>query len=323
MTVNDPRRTAIAILRSGILAREFCRQGAPAAIESVFERSLYLRSGDTFICIGEAEVGNGPLTLIADCGPSRRLSELGLHPGETAVVSNEQIALGKAVAFTLDRCNLWRPPDWPVARSPGDLADIWPALTRRAAIEAPDEGLARLVFGSHEAGSPPTPLRRVARARIASFEAWLSGACAHNGVAATALPEGLVGLGPGLTPSGDDFLVGALALLDALAERKVHAALADAVARLSPALTSPFSLCFLRAAANGHVGEHLHSVVSAVISGRIEAAIATARRIGHSSGWDMLAGVATALRIVTVAGQSVSLRPAARDGRRAAATSSP
>jgi hypothetical protein len=203
------------------------------------------------------------------------------------------------------------------------LADIWLALTRRAAIEAPDEGLARLVFGSHEGGPPPTPLWCVARSRIASFEAWLSSAYAHGGVATTALPEGLVGLGPGLTPSGDDFLVGALALLDALAERKVHTVLADAVARLLPALTSPLSLCFLRAAANGHVGEHLHSVVSAVISGRIEAAIATARRIGHSSGWDMLAGVATALRIVTAAGQRVSLRPAARGGRRAARASSP
>jgi hypothetical protein len=29
----------------------------------------------------------------------------------------------------------------------------------------------------------------------------------------------------------------------------------------------------------------------------VDAAVATARRIGHSSGWDMLAGIATTLRI--------------------------
>jgi hypothetical protein len=108
----------------------------------------------------------------------------------------------------------------------------------------------------------------------------------------------LIGLGAGLTPSGDDFLVGALGLLDALAERKVHAALARAIADVSPASTSALSHCFLRAAAAGHCGEHLHCAVASVISGKPDAAIAAVRNIGHSSGWDMLAGIVTTLRIV-------------------------
>jgi hypothetical protein len=101
-----------------------------------------------------------------------------------------------------------------------------------------------------------------------------------------------------LTPSGDDFLSGALALLDALAMRRVHAALAQAVTDAAPALTSPLSACLLRTTADGHIGEHLHSAVAALIVGDIDTAIAAARRIGHSSGWDMLAGAATTLRIV-------------------------
>jgi hypothetical protein len=295
----SPRGEPIAILRSGLLARELCRQGASAAVEAIFERSLYLRAGDTFICIGAAEIGNGPLTLIGDFDAVARLSELGLRQGRAASVSGQRIVLADAVAFTLDRCDLWLPPEWPAAPSPEELADTCTALGHRAAVEAPAEGLAPLVFGTRLTAAPPTPLQRVAGARIARFEAWLSSARARGRVAASAFPEGLVGLGPGLTPSGDDFILGALALLDALAERKAHAASADAVARLSPALTSPLSLCFLRAAANGHVGEPLNRIVGSVISGHVEAAIATAKRIGHCSGWDMLAGVATALRIVT------------------------
>jgi hypothetical protein len=288
----------IAILRSGVLAREFCRRGAPAVIEAVFERSLYLRAGEAFICIGEAEVGNGPLTLIADCGVSPRLRDLGLRPGRTAAISRRQITLGDAAVFTLERCSLWRRPAWPTGPTSSKLADLSDALYRRAANDAPDEGLARVVFGPQEGRPSSTPLGRVARVRIANFEAWLSRAREHGEFAPNAPLEGLVGLGPGLTPSGDDFLLGALALLDALAERKACAALAAAVAALSPALTSPLSLCFLRAGAIGHVGEHLHGIVCAVLSGNVQAGIATATRIGHSSGWDMLAGAASALRVL-------------------------
>jgi Protein of unknown function (DUF2877) len=316
MTPERSHRSSIAILRSGILAQELCRQGAAATVEAVFERSLYLRSGDTFICIGAPEIGSGPLTLIADFGAARRLRDLGLRPRQTATASDLRITLADAVAFTLGRCSVWRPPDWPAAPPPGELAEIWPMLAPRAAAEAPDEGLARVVFGSLHGSSPPTPFRRAARARIEEFEAWLSGALA-NSIGAAALPEGLIGLGPGLTPSGDDFLLGALALLDALAERKAHGALAHAITSVSPALTSPLSHCFLRAAANGHVGEHLHRAVSSVISGRVDAAIATIREIGHSSGWDMLAGVATAMRMVSAARRdSADLAPFAADGTR-------
>ena len=108
----------------------------------------------------------------------------------------------------------------------------------------------------------------------------------------------LLGLGPGLTPSGDDVLCGALALLDALGERQAHGALARAIHQAPPGLTSPLSLCILEAATAGHVGEPLHRMVASVLAGDIDTTIATARAIGHSSGWDMLAGIAAALRVV-------------------------
>jgi hypothetical protein len=54
----------------------------------------------------------------------------------------------------------------------------------------------------------------------------------------------------------------------------------------------------LRATADRHIGEHLHGAVASLVAGDIDTAIAAARRIGHSSGWDMLAGAATTMRIV-------------------------
>ena len=79
-----------------------------------------------------------------------------------------------------------------------------------------------------------------------------------------------------------------------------RAALARALIDVSK-LTSPLSACFLRAAAAGHIGEHLQRAVSSVIAGDVDAAIAAVETIGHSSGWDMLAGIAITLRIVAAA----------------------
>ena len=162
------------------------------------------------------------------------------------------------------------------------------------------------------AATRPNPLMSLARGPIARFEAWLSDALAtdHAAAIATVPIQGLIGLGPGLTPSGDDFLVGALALLDALTERKVHAALAAAIADVSPASTSALSRCFLTAVAAGHIGEHLHGAVASVISGKPDSAIAAVRNIGHSSGWDMLAGIATALQLVGLRREVLSRPPA-------------
>jgi len=287
------------ILRAGILAREFCRGGAHAEVAAVFERSLYLRSADIFVCLGAPAVGNGPLTLIANFGGSN-LSDLGFRPGRPAFICDRYIAIGDKARFPFDRCELWRRPRWPRAQSSLQLTEVARAIARLTAAEAPEEGLGRLSCW-HERGAGETPLMRLARPRVARFQSWMNDVLEAQRDPTTASLEpvvGLIGLGPGLTPSGDDFLAGALAILDALAERQAHAALARTIAAAPRGLTSPLSDCLLRAAAAGHVGETLCRAISAVISGAAETAVAAIRHVGHSSGWDMLTGVTTTLAVV-------------------------
>jgi hypothetical protein len=298
---HDDPDIMVPIVRSGILAREFCRDAAHAEVAAVFERSLYLRREDMFVCLGEPAIDNGPLTLIADVGASRPLSALGFCPGEPASISDRCITIGCSARFTFERCELWRPPRWPLPRSFVELADVGHAIARLSAIEAPEEGFGRL-YCRHESGAAETPLTRIARQRIARFTFWLRGALEAHHVPQSSQPiQHLIGLGPGLTPSGDDFLTGALALLDALAERKAHAALAHAIAVAPRGLTSALSDCLLRAAAAGHVSENLCCAVSAVIADEADKAVAAIRKIGHSSGWDMMAGIVTALAVVATA----------------------
>jgi hypothetical protein len=246
----------VSILQAGVLAQHFCALIGRATVEAVFARSLYLRSGDRFLCIGESDIGNGPLTLIGDIG----LSDLALRPRQSAAVSKRHLTIG-AVRFTLDRCETWRPAAWPSCPPRARLIEICHILHGRAEAG----GLAR------------PPFERVARARIARF-----GLC------------GLIGLGPGLTPSGDDFLSGALATLDALGEHRAHATLARTVEE-NLSSTSALSAALLLAAAGRHVGEHLHRMVSSVLTGDVGTVLAIAGNVGDSSGWDMLAGITSTL----------------------------
>src|SRR5262249_5457135 len=149
--------------------------------------------------------------LIADFHPAR------LHRGQGASISAQAITIGDAARFSFDRCESWQPPDWPHSLSHLRLIDVGQAIAGRMAAEAPVEGLGGLYCGSE------TPLARTARPRIACFESWLCNALETDRVSSDSVQD-LIGLGPGLTPSGDDFLAGALAFLDALAETKAHAA---------------------------------------------------------------------------------------------------
>ena len=291
-----PRSTlatrTIPILRSGLLAQQFCRSVARAQVEAVFERSLYLRHHDAFICIGASGIGNGPLTLIGDIG----VPSPALRPGQAASVCERDITIGDSVRFTLDRSEVWRAPPWPACAPPARLTETCAVLARRAASEAP-EGFARHVLDARMCDAHETPLMRAARTRVAMFTSWLSGT--HD--AGQVPVQGLVGLGPGLTPSGDDFLVGALAALDAIGAGEAHGALAAAVASAAPGATSALSACLLRAAAAAHVGENLYGAVAALLTGDVDAAVAALAHIGHSSGWDMMAGIATVLEIAAAA----------------------
>jgi Protein of unknown function (DUF2877) len=298
---NDRPDVVVPILRSGALARQFCQSVGRANVEAVFERSFYLRCGDEFMCVGAPAIGNGPLTLIGDLGP---LARVGLQPGRPALICGRHIRFGNAIRFDLDRCEPWHPPSWPMSQPAIRLADTYAELARCAAVEAPREGFARYVFDAHGPFMRPPPAERIMRGRIADFEGWVVAVLNpdHASVDDLATPvEDLIGLGPGLTPSGDDFLVGALALLDALGERATHAALARAITGAPLARTSPLSRCFLGAAAAGHIGENLHRAVSSVMVGDIDAAVAAAGQIGHSSGWDMMAGIGTVLRVAAAA----------------------
>lgn len=253
------RRASTPVLACGRAAHHIAVDQTAGVVCAVFRRSCYLEfSGRRLICMGERVLGRGPLNAL--------------------VARFEPPHLGAEVVLRLDGATLWRPS----ARSSRPRRVALEALRAAARERVPREGLGGLVCAS---GST---LIEHARPALAALARWLEGG------ALGADAELLLGLGPGLTPSGDDYLGGALVALRLFG----HAADADALWRwLGPRLsarTSMISAAHLAAAAEGEAHESLHGCIDALGAGVTTDWAARLDRlasVGHCSGWDGLAGV--------------------------------
>ena len=136
--------------------------------------------------------------------------------------------------------------------------------------------------------------------RVQDMALGLAHACLDQDLfSVTRVGKEMIGLGPGLTPSGDDFLGGLL-----FAGRSLHQAYPgyfswdeDVVYELlewAKNRTHPISYAVFSDLALGHGPEPLHDLVGGLLEGKgfdpiLEAALRLTA-IGHSSGWDLLSG---------------------------------
>lgn len=105
----------------------------------------------------------------------------------------------------------------------------------------------------------------------------------------------LAGLGPGLTPAGDDFLVGLLAALVAY-RLQIHEALptlCPLIVQSATAQTTQLSARWLACAGQGHFGEAWHHLITALNRNGSAAITTAAHRLlttGATSGVDAMSG---------------------------------
>lgn len=139
-------------------------------------------------------------------------------------------------------------------------------------------------------------------------------ACSGQDVATMVwLSHELIGMGPGLTPSGDDFVGGLLFTLRHLREGYPYRGscderLYDSLLRHSKSQTHLISYTLLRDHAEGQGVEPFHRLLASVLDVESEKAIMeNAReliRIGNTSGTELLAGMLMALKFLDHRGDS-------------------
>jgi len=252
-------------------------------VHSVFRQACNVASGDKLLTLAPAGADNGPATLVLDGGAGDDLRRL-FAVGEP-VDCRQGRARTRHVDLHLADARVWRPaaprPSLPAPRIDAHLRFAFERLAqrRRAHSSVIDGGGAPIVATLTEA------CRDLDRARAARQV------------------DRLIGWGEGLTPAGDDFLVGLCAALAGLAReddrrRRFCDQLASALtSRLQR--TTPIAAHYLRLAAQGHYPEPLLRLRDALLSeerrDRVGMALERAFDCGATSGADTVSGLLSGL----------------------------
>jgi hypothetical protein len=268
--------------------RAWLRYARRARILHIFDRAVNLIAGPDVLSFVTPEIGDGPFNVVLpSCNFAQqitlsdplRIAPNGLHIGDLII--------------DLSSATLWHPyPDWQHLRLQRARVRAQAPIIRAVLQRyAPANSLAHVVV---DLPTPPSSLEAhfVNATRLHWHDLYQGALNLDYGVCA-ASAEQLVGLGSGLTPAGDDWLLGcALAAHLDLPSPTAAALILNAV-RLAASSTNPLSSCWLRAAVNGACSRYWHTFFAGCLGGDSRAVYRAAFHIvrqGHSSGADALAG---------------------------------
>ena len=299
--MRNPRVKALSISqpifdivkREGLLVRVFANYRHAC--------NLVTSEGDIIALVSPA-IGNGPLNIV--------IEEVGalehVKPGLPAVFSGEQPGLGKSLVVSLDGAQLWRPEvNWKCLTThrrklKHNLAALCSWLSQNDIAKT----LLGLVLdgeqepracedGTHSLHN----LTFLAMARV-RINGLLQALRVGNRSGIRESAALLAGLGPGLTPAGDDYLVGLMAGLRVWPSSLSNSGLSpdDAcqiILEATEARTTLLSRAFLHSAKEGLFGETWHRLLAELARGEVKGMQQAAKRIlasGATSGADALAG---------------------------------
>jgi hypothetical protein len=235
------------------------------------------------IALVSSLIGDGPLNIVLENTPG---IFTGIFPDARVTIQGQRLRIGH-LEIDLSRATTWEPrPDWDTLRTRRQTVGARLPILRTACLQEAPGGSLLVLNPPHDSETEQltlTAARKAAHALRAGWEGDLERL--HAGVA------GLAGLGSGLTPAGDDFLVGAM--LWAWIAHPTPAATCRTIAKTAALRTTTLSAAFLRATARGECSAAWHALLSALSDGE-EAEIPVAARAilarGATSGADGLAG---------------------------------
>lgn len=276
----NARRVALTVESIGYLVPRTDFRGR---VHSVFAQACNLACKDMLLTLCAYGAGDGPTTLRLARGAPDDLRDL-FDVGEPIHCRQGRVPT-RRTELRLWHASVWRPaergPSLPPSRIEAHLRNAHLRLAQRRATHA------SVVDG--EGAAVAAALRDACRALDCEQ------AARHV--------DKLIGWGEGLTPAGDDFLIGLVAGLAALVhgdERRgrFHDALAAALACRTQR-TTPIAAHFLRLAAAGHYAEPLirlrHALICEDESDVVDAALQSALAVGATSGADTVSGLLAGL----------------------------
>ncbi len=258
----------------------------------VFDRACNLiNERKEILSIVAPEIGNGPFNLVIKAGFSFT-EHLSLRSPVTA--SPNCLTLG-ALTIHTQHATLWPPrPDWERLHAYRDdiLCQLVSSRAARFATKRPPRAGADC-FGRTNATLSMTEITKYQLPTTQIANSLFSSLAIADLPACLSAARKLAGLGIGLTPSGDDIILGAIFAVRILHPHGIADGLTREVADTAAALTTSLSAAWLRSGGKGEAGVLWHDLFDALISGespRIRSKIIQLLSVGYSSGADALSG---------------------------------
>ncbi|BDF04462.1 DUF2877 domain-containing protein [[Clostridium] hylemonae] len=268
-------------------------QCSSGIVHSVYNKTINIQTEGQLLALQSAASPLSPVSLVTNLEQEDLASPV-IRPGQPVRLSGEAVEIsssGQLSVFTYRPVHIYRSGLVPIP-SGSSSAALYSQV--RMAVKGSDNSGFCLLFSSAPRTAAPNDLmlsaagKRMSRCRILFREKEYSEAA---GVLA-----GLIGLGIGLTPSGDDFLCGILAALTLCGQDAHPFARALAIqleGRLSD--TNDISRTFLHCALQNQFSQAVCSLPHLPPADEI---LRNFSAVGHSSGTDTLCGILYALDLL-------------------------
>ncbi len=314
MIILSTQPTILHAVSAGYAALEVTHRDSEVigTVHSAFRRVFNVLTPDRrFVSVATAGVSEAPNVLVTDLPEEAGWSSLGVTPGNSLARNREELWLhGGLLRIHLQGASTF----FPAIRGPAILLSpkipvMLDTAVRYALSCGPRSGFHSLLpFADQlfEPGTDQPQFDDVFCARgYAGMTGLVQGIVRREPALIRSAVRGLVGLGPGLTPSGDDALGG---LMLALALTTKALTIPEvALQEINPLViaevygrTTELSQEFLRYAARGEGNAVAEELIGDILSGEedsIASSICRLLQIGASSGVDQLWGILVGIRL--------------------------
>ena len=268
-------------------------------VHSTFERTINITDSETeeMYTLATNDVDNAPNTIITDI-PG--FSRFGLKPGDEVISAGGIVTVAQRLSVDMGDVRKW---SCILPEFPNDFENVTKnlAILRQHLRMFGKSG--GMLIDPEECGFFEKELSRLLETRS---EALVKNLLDGKMQEAFEAAEGLIGLGRGLTPSGDDFLSGLMATFNIpgcpaedfheFGRRVVQSALDK---------TNPISWWQLEKSSHGQVRESIVFLIQSILYGEEESLTSDLEKvlsIGSTSGTDIGFGILAGIEINLVAG---------------------
>lgn len=276
-------------------ADDFLCHCSSGTVHSVYDKTINIQAAGQLLALQSASSPLSPVSLITDL-TAGKLKSLHIEPGQAVRFSRESIEIlssGKTALFRYIPGHIY--PSELSALSAGSSSDVLKSRVQMAVGRSAANGFGPL-FSPHPGKESDESLVLSAAREYMSRCRLLLLKQQYMEAARTLLR--LIGLGIGLTPSGDDFLCGVLASIT-LCRLSNHPFARCLSAELGSHLsdTNDISATFLRCALQNQFSQAVCRLPDLPPADEI---LQSFKAVGHSSGTDTLCGILYALDLAGV-----------------------